>query len=152
MQIIAFTLGTHKSPVFDPVATHGHLFHFHWLLFSPAVATGRNIFSERKSLISPNLSPWYFMPPNSSFSPPPALWSPEKQPLFISERGRKKKKSADLPLMWTIWKFGTWEFDFEKAMKRNNSLEMCDLHECDLRWHEWKYCFGRIYCWFCVGI
>ncbi len=51
------------------------------------------------------------MPPNSSFSPPLALWSPEKQSLCISERGGKK--SADLPLMndMEIWDMGIWVWE-----------------------------------------
>lgn len=108
---------------------------------------GEIFFSQRKSVISPNLSPWYFMPP-SPFSPPLALWSPEKQLLFISEPS--EKRSADRPLMWMIWKFGTWEFECKNVIKRNNSLEMYDFDECDLLWHEWNYCCGRIYCCCCI--
>lgn len=121
--------------------------------WTPSTSNGccsvQTFFPQRKSPISPNLSPWYCMPPSSPFSPPPALWSREKQPLFISERGGKGKKSADLPLMWTIWKFGTWEFEFENATKKRIKARKCsDYLECFLGWHEWKYCCGRIYCGF----
>lgn len=136
-------LRVHKSLAVDPLALLQHMstFHFHWLLFSPT------IFLQGKSLINPNLT-LMFMPPISPFPPHPSstLKSWKAAIVYFSVRREKKKICWSAISCEWYGNFATWEFGFENASKRNNSLEMCDLDECDLWWHEWEYCCGRLDC------